>query len=414
MLKKIASLLGGNLIFAGSQWLILVALTKFVGLTAAGVYALSLAIVSPVYTLAGLDLRSVAATDISEENDPRDFLLLTVAGNVVALIASIVIAMTAFPPESIDMSVLFALALAKTIETFTFVQYGFLQRAGWIIEVSRSLAARGLLGLGVFSALLGLSGAYQVALYGLALSWGIVLIWSAGRRSVEWPRSAFAGETGAGRPGTLGGLFVKAFPLGVLGSFNILAQQVPRYFIAAQLPIDALGIYAGIAQFAMLGAMIVNAIGQTIVGKLARLYRDDRKAFVAVQVRSISAGLVVGLAGIVLAWLYGPRILQLFYSSDFASAGELFVLGMTWSAVLYVSALTGSGMTGMRLFKEQSHIGGVVLLVTVGASYWLIDDFGLKGAFIALIVAAVIKLLLQVAVIAAAFNKVSQHAGSSS
>ena len=399
MLRKIASLISGNVVFVGSQWLVLVMLTKFVGLKAAGVYALSLAIVSPIYTLTNVGLRPVAATDVEGENDLADYLIISGLGNLVAAVASLTVGKLVFASTSVDLVVLSALMAAKTIESFSFVFYGFLQRRSQIEAVSRSLAMRGILGLVAFAGILVITGAYAYALYGIALAWLIVLWWGDYPR-VRLLQVTSTREKSAGRRWIdVKRLFMTAYPLGILASFNVTSQQIPRYFIERQLSIEHLGIYAGIAQLALMGTTVVNAIGQTVIGKLAELYRHDLGSFVALQIKALGAAGIVGILGIALAWVVGAPLLEFLYSQEFTKFGDVFVLAMLWSAVMYLSALMGSGMSGMRLFKEQTYAGGLSLLVTLAASYVLIARFELNGAFYALIVAAICKLSLQIGIV---------------
>jgi O-antigen/teichoic acid export membrane protein len=402
MIRKIAALLGGNLVFVASQWLVIVVLAKYVGLQAVGVYALSLAIVSPVYTLCNLGLRPVAATDVRGAHDFGDFMLLAAAGNVVAVAASIVIARAAFP-ENVDYAVLMALVAAKTVESVAFVFYGFLQRRDRISDVSRSLGGRGLLGVTAFALLLLGFEKYEWALFGIPLAWLLVLM------ALDFPRvkRSLAGGTQGerGLATRIDGakiLFVTAYPLGILASANVLSQQVPRYFIADGLSMEMLGIYAGIAQLALVGTTLVNAIGQTVVGRLALLHMENELAFSALYRKVLAAVGAVGVMGILLAYFAGGALLAFLYTDEFKEHEGVFVTAMVWSAVVYVSVALGSGLTSRRLFKQQSVVGIIGFVVTTVGSLLLIGPFGLHGAFAALILGVLVKLILQVAVMAQA------------
>ena len=57
----------GTLVFSLSQWGIISAIAKIGGAEKVGIYALALAVVSPVFSLANLNLRSVQSTDIHRQ-----------------------------------------------------------------------------------------------------------------------------------------------------------------------------------------------------------------------------------------------------------------------------------------------------------------------------------------------------------
>src|SRR5580704_17610011 len=84
--------LSGNVLYAASQWGILVALAKLGTPQMVGEFALALAITAPVMIGTGLSLRGVQATDAAAEYLFRDYLLLRLLTTCMAglLIAWIV------------------------------------------------------------------------------------------------------------------------------------------------------------------------------------------------------------------------------------------------------------------------------------------------------------------------------------
>ncbi|MBE1427380.1 hypothetical protein H4684_004074 [Desulfomicrobium macestii] len=61
--KNVSASFAGNVVYAISQWLLIILLAKLGGEQILGLYALALAVVSPVFALTNMNLRAVQATD---------------------------------------------------------------------------------------------------------------------------------------------------------------------------------------------------------------------------------------------------------------------------------------------------------------------------------------------------------------
>src|SRR5437773_7116585 len=62
-----AKLFSGNILYIATQWGLLVVLTKFFAPEEFGKYALALAIVTPIFSISALQLRSVFVTSTSDD-----------------------------------------------------------------------------------------------------------------------------------------------------------------------------------------------------------------------------------------------------------------------------------------------------------------------------------------------------------
>src|ERR1700678_241367 len=98
MLPKVPSLrrnfvwtLLGNLVYAGCQWCMLIALAKLTNAQMVGQFALALAITAPVFMLTGLQLRVVQATDAGHEYRFEEYFSLRLICTCVGLAAVLVI-----------------------------------------------------------------------------------------------------------------------------------------------------------------------------------------------------------------------------------------------------------------------------------------------------------------------------------
>lgn len=112
--RNVSWAFAGNLVYAGTQWLILVVLAQLAAPAAVGQFALGMAIAAPAILLANLQLRVVLATDARDEHAWADYLGLRLSGTAVALVVIAAIALIGYRGDS--ARVICLVAAAKAVE----------------------------------------------------------------------------------------------------------------------------------------------------------------------------------------------------------------------------------------------------------------------------------------------------------
>ena len=84
--RNISWTLVGNLVYAASQWGMLILLARLATPQIVGQYALALAVSAPVFMALNLQLRGVQATDAAQDFRFGDYLRLRLITTVLALI----------------------------------------------------------------------------------------------------------------------------------------------------------------------------------------------------------------------------------------------------------------------------------------------------------------------------------------
>src|SRR5207247_6401186 len=69
--RDFAWTLAGNLVYAGCQWGMVMALAKLSTATAVGQFALGMAVTAPIFLFSNLNLRAIVATDSRQESPCR-------------------------------------------------------------------------------------------------------------------------------------------------------------------------------------------------------------------------------------------------------------------------------------------------------------------------------------------------------
>jgi O-antigen/teichoic acid export membrane protein len=413
----------GNVVYAASQWGMLVVLAKLGSPEMVGQFTLGLAVTAPVIMFTNLNLRSVQATDARHQYLFGDYLGLRLIATGLALLAIAGITIAAGYRWETSQIILLV-GLAKAFESISDVFYGLIQQYERMDRIAISLMIKGpvsllLLGLGVY-----LTGSVLGGAVGLTVAWAIVLVGydiRSGALILNTPPLtpqdgvAASPEAVALRPRwhlkTLGKLTWLTMPLGLVMMLISLNTNIPRYFIERYLGERELGIFGAISYLMVAGSIVVRALGQSASPRLAKYYAaGDSTAFRRLLLKLVQIGFLLGAAAVLVAIVAGRQILTLLYRPEYAQQADVLVWLMVAAGIGYVSSFLGSGMTAARYFRIQILVFALVTGTSATACLWLIPTSGLRGAAIALIIAAIIQAGLSLGVILYVLHKIHRYA----
>ena len=378
----------GTLVFSLSQWGIISAIAKIGGAEKVGIYALALAVVSPVFSLANLNLRSVQSTDIHRQYTFIQYRNLRLLTSFTALmVIAIILCMVDYRS---DIEVFIAIfACAKFFESISELAYGRQQQSERMHFIAVSMILRGSLAFLMFSLCYWWMGQLLIAGIGLVVAWAVVALIYDYRQAGQLSRDELPTALPYIKP-----LLITTAPLGFVVFCNTINLNIPRYIISDLYGETQLGIYAGISFFIVVGATLINAIGQSATPRLAKLYFTSRPTFLQLLHKLLAIAFLIGLGGIMGSYLLGEWVLAMFYNNEYRGYGGLFVWVMTGGMMMYCSAIIGCGLTAMRSFKIQSWLSLVVISIVAAVSFYSIPIVGLKGGAIAILLAYSVKFLL--------------------
>jgi O-antigen/teichoic acid export membrane protein len=372
--------LAGNVVYAACQWAILVAIARLASPDAVGRFSLGLAVTGPLFLLTGLQLRASQATDAARGFRFAGYFGVRLGGMAAALVATAaIVALSGYDRDT--AAVILAVAASKAIEGVSDVYYGLSQQNERMRPIAISLMWRGALSVVAVGAVLWAGGGISLATVALAASWAAVLL-AYDRRAAAplLPPSARGGPfrpewRGAGR------IVVTCLPLGVVMMLLSLRANLPRYFIEDAMGAAELGVFAALSSLLVAGNVVVSALGQSAMPRLARHYHDgDLKAFRRLLARLLAIAGIVGAAGLAVAVVAGEPLLGLVFGPPYAAQHELLVVLMAAGAVLFAASFLGYGLTAARRFAVQLPLFGATTLVAAGACLWLVPARGLRGA----------------------------------
>ncbi len=414
----------GNAAYAGCQWAMLVVLAKLGNPVMVGQFVLALAITTPVMAFFMLQLRSVQATDARREYQFGDYLGLRLLAVVMAMAAVAGICLTSGYSQT-TMLIILAAGASAAIDSISDVIYGLLQQRERMDRIAQSMIVRGAVSLMALAAAILATGSVLYGILAIAATRILVLI-SYDLRSAASTLHGTAFGTRTGRRDhesllprwgvrkTLS-LAKLSLPLGIVMMLIGLSNSIPRYFVEHYGGERCLGIFGALGYLGLVGSTAVAAIGQSATPQLAECYaRGRRKPFSILLLKLSAAGAGLGLLGVAVAIVAAPQVLAIFYGAEYAAHGGILVWIMLAAGIGYVAAFGGYGITAARYFQIQIPLFAGVAAVTAAACWWLVPAYGMLGAAISLLIAALTQLvgeglILVYAVRAAAVRKPAPH-----
>ncbi len=421
----------GNLVYAGSQWGILVVLTKLGSPEMTGQFTLGLAVTAPVFMLTNLQLRQIQATDAKLLYPFNDYLGLRLLCTQFALVVVVAVAVCSGYRWQ-TLAVVLLVGLAKGLESISDMCYGLFQQHERMDHIAVSLMLRGPLALLCLGVGIWLSDSVIAGVLGMVLAWSAVLVGYDLKRSAQLLalhslsharlgknkfRNALLQLKPSWNGSKLWSLVRLALPLGLVMMLFSLSTNLPSYFIIANLGNQAeseLGIFNAIAYLMVAGNIIVGALGDSASPRLAKYFASgNRGAYSLLLARLVGIGAVLGLGVLAIAIIGGGPLLNLLYSPAYAQRQTLFIWLMAGSGIQYVASFLGYGITAARYFKVQIPVSLTSMVCLATACLCLIPTQGLIGAAIALLIAAITKLFISGGVILYALSVQPNRAESS-
>lgn len=395
----------GNAVYAACQWGMLVVLAKLGSPEMVGQFTLGLAVTAPVIMFTNLHLRSVQATDAKQQFLFNDYLGLRLLSTVLALV---IIATIAFISgyEKETLLVVLLVGLAKALESMSDLFYGLIQQHERMDRMAISLMIKGPLSLLMLAIGVIASGSIIWGAVGLVFAWSIVLVGYDIRSGVlilnRMPQPHWHLKT-------IMKLVWLALPLGFVMMLISLNTNIPRYLIEQYLGKRELGIFAALAYLMVAGRMVVSAVGESATPRLAKYYASgDSKAFRTLLLKLVGIATLLGSAGVLVAAFAGRQLLSIIYRPEYAEHTNLFVWLMVAAGISYISSFLGYAMTAARYFRIQMPLFSAVTATSSLACFWLLPKYGLLGAAIALIIAAVVQIGISLGVIIYALQKLER------
>jgi O-antigen/teichoic acid export membrane protein len=391
MTRNFGWMVTGHAGYAVAQGALLVVLARLGTTEAVGVFALGLAIATPIAELAQLGLRDVLATDAADEHGFGEYLGLatTTAALSVATAWAVAVGL-GYGASTVVVVVL--VAVSKAVEGMILVFYGLQQRHERMSRVGVSLLARGALAVAGFAA--------GFVAGGRALAWGVVGLIAANvvvLVAYDMPQGLWTLGTADGRRPVSARrvlrLARRAAPLGMTAVLVSATVSIPRVILERSAGESELGIFAALAYLVVASTVVARALALSAAPQLARAHvARDRARYRRLLSRVATLTATLGAVGIVLAAALGRPVLTLLYGAEYGAEWRILILVMAYGATMFVALPMMHAMIAARRLAAQFAVLCAVVATAAGAGIVLIPHWGMAGAALTLIAAGIVRL----------------------
>lgn len=369
----------GGILNAGQSVLVLMVITRVLGLAAAGVYSIAFATGNLFLYLGEYGVRNVQVSDLTEQYPFRDYLahrILTVF-LMLALGACCCVFSYGRGTYSLEKSLtVFAMCLLKAVDCIEEVYEGRLHQRGRLDLAGKVMTVRLVVSIG------GMLAA-AVLFHSLLIATDIAAALAAVSAfcMLFCYRKEVAFTPGLVSRRNVGALMRVCFPVCAANFLQFYLINAPKYAIDAAMDETVQAQYNFIAMPVFVIQLLGMFLYQPVLGRMsAAAANGDRRALLS-DIRKIVLGILV-IAAVCLAgaWVLGIPVLSLLYATDLSS----FRSELMWILVGGIFlALSGFLCAVLTILRRQSAIlviyaaGAVLSLILTGQ---MVRSSGILGA----------------------------------
>jgi len=391
----------GRLMFAFSQWLVIVYLSRTVGVEDLGLYTYSIALVSPLIMFSQMNMRMYLVTDAKDKFASNDYYSTRLLATAIAL--TILVMLMFFKNADYSFYICLAgVALIKAVESISDVVLGFLQKHGDMKLVSISNILKGVSSLVVMISAIYIFDSMILGVFAIAISWLMILflydISKCKKLSIDF---SFNSKN-------IKDLVIVCIPLGLIMALINYGFNIPVYIIENDLGIEKVGVFSAIFYFLVMGRLVAGSVIQAIAPRVSRVFSShDTRLMYKVFMVLVLSGFFVATIGVLIAYYVGDMVLGFVYGEVFMEYTGVFVIIMIAAGVGFINQFIGLILTSIRSFKSMLFTHGVQVLIVFVSAYMLVPIYGIEGAAQSLVYGNLVLLLLNVFVFVLHMNRTS-------
>lgn len=368
-------MVSGNGSYALFQGLIMIFISKTLGVEALGYFSLALALTAPIMLFSNFGLRTLWITDVGSEFSFKQFLRLRVFTVLVGLCFSLLIASFYINEGFGIFLIIILVGLSKAIESFSDLQYAVYHKNMRQKKIAISLVLRGGCGaLGIFLGALYFNS-LEVAVLFYLLSWALVFL------IIDFPAqkdSYYSCQNLESHKSTE--VLKLGLPLALAILFINLNLMGPRIILEQLVSIQALGIFASLYFFVQIGSIVANSIGQTAIPKLAKFYHQGLwKEHLTLVCKVLLIILLMGVLLAIFFYFFGEIILMLLFNEEISQNYKLLSLMFLVAPLFYFVSVMGHVMSSIKANKHLAINQLLVMLVNLLLCFIFIPEYGLHG-----------------------------------
>jgi len=363
-----------NVIYAASQWGIMVLVTKLSNIENVARLSLGLAVVTPIMLFLGAGLRVFISIDVQRKYAFGDYIGVRIITSLIGFLAILLFGFISGYSQN-ALIVIFLIAAVKVIEGFQEVCWGINQRVDFMDPVGISRLLRSVTCLLAIALGLLISGDLIVGILLWIAFWLLILFAYdlPHARRTEPLIYRFEGEKSKR-------ILTQIIPLALISGLVALNDKATQYQIAGLLGESAVGYYSPLAYVIQGVGLGITSIAESTMPRLAMYYHSNRKGYVRGTLLLIGTGALIGTLVMIVFGLLRNTLLPLLYTREFLNYGDLFLLLLVIGIIRFTQTGLGVAVTSAGRFYQQAPHLIFSLLIVLVTGWLLIPLYGLNGA----------------------------------
>ena len=369
----------GSMLMAFQSVLMLMILTRILGLEEAGIFTIAYANANLFLTIGKYGMRNFQASDIKEEftfGEYRKSRILTTVAMMVVSVLYVIYTGNKNGYTSEKSMIIIWMCLFKAVDVVEDVYHGLYQQKGRLDIAGKAMALRLMITIAIFAVLLAVSKNLLLTLVVSTIITAILMI-----LFIRWSYLPFKKTEQEDRCTNIKYLLRICFPLFLGSFFSFYIGNAPKYAIDSILNDELQACYGFIAMPVFVIGLLNNFIFSPMIHRLSIVWIEGRmRQFYKIifeQILVIAGITVICMGG---AYMIGVPVLSVLYNTNLAPyKAELLIL-LLGGGFLALSGLLVTIITIIRFQKTLVFGYTFVAVLAYFLSPVLVRKYSMMGA----------------------------------
>lgn len=391
----------GSLVYYFCQWVMTVLIVRMSGFEDAGILSLAMSVTAAPAIVGLFNIRSYQVSDLKGQYSDSVYIRSRVYTNLLSFVVCLfVVFVNGYPLEKAAVILMFM--CFKMAEGAADVYYGIDQKKERLDYAGISLTIRGLGSLALFCGIFMLTKNLFFCVLGMSFfSFAVVFVYDrriVSRLTEEREPAAFS---------QIKSLLITCLPLAVVAFLNNLSLTIPKIYLEKYYGEEIFGIYSSVSSPTIVVQLAATTLFAPLVPVLTKQFNENhKKEFRKILAQFFGLILAGTVLGVVLSKLLADWVLKILYGEEIGPYTNLFIPVFFIAVLIAVNASLFSVCTLIREIKSQYVVGIAGIVSAFLLSVTVVKELSLEGTILAFVGTLVIQIVIQIFLIVRKVRKI--------
>lgn len=391
----------GSLVYYFCQWVMTVLIVRMSGFEDAGILSLAMSVTAAPAIVGLFNIRSYQVSDLKGQYSDSVYIRSRVYTNLLSFVVCLfVVFVNGYPLEKAAVILMFM--CFKMAEGAADVYYGIDQKKERLDYAGISLTIRGFGSLALFCGIFMLTKNLFFCVLGMSFfSFAVVFVYDrriVSRLTEEREPAAFS---------QIKSLLITCLPLAVVAFLNNLSLTIPKIYLEKYYGEEIFGIYSSVSSPTIVVQLAATTLFAPLVPVLTKQFNENhKKEFRKILAQFFGLILAGTVLGVVLSKLLADWVLKILYGEEIGPYTNLFIPVFFIAVLIAVNASLFSVCTLIREIKSQYVVGIAGIVSAFLLSVTVVKELSLEGTILAFVGTLVIQIVIQIFLIVRKVRKI--------